>query len=152
MSEDLSEIPSQRPPQLLDLIEHIPCALWEIETDAQGRAKRFTFLSNTAETLFGHPHEFLLHPANWEKIVHPEDLETFRRVSVTPFAADDHKTYRHRIVTADGRIIPIEATVTLLRDLNGIPVSLHGVTLDVSEQYRSIERWEMLTHATEAFG
>lgn len=146
------EVTAQKPPQLLDLIEHIPCALWEIETDAQGRAKRFTFLSNTAELLFGHPHEFLLHPPNWEKIVHPDDLETFRRISVTPFPSDDHKTYRHRIVTADGRIIPIEATVTLLRDSNGVPVSLHGVTLDVSEQYRSIERWKMLARTTEAFG
>ncbi len=140
------------PVRLLDLIETIECALWEIETDTEGRAKRFIFLSNTAEKLMGHPHSFLLDPPNWYKIVHPDDVEAFMRLAEAPFPPDGRKVYRHRIIAAEGRVIPIEATVTLVRNAEGVPVALHGVTLDISEQYRSMERWKTLAHTAEALG
>src|SRR5205814_201616 len=49
----------------------------------------------------------------------------------------------------DGRVIPIEAIVHRVRDANGIPSAIRGVTLDVSERYRSTQRWKFLAQASE---
>src|SRR5207248_6104626 len=112
--------------RMLALIEDVPCAVWEIETGPDGRARRFSYLSHSVESLFGHPYEYLLDPQSWGLIVHPDDKEYFQEQIQKVFSESDHGIYRHRIVSADGRVIPIEAILHLVRSTDGVPVAIRG--------------------------
>jgi len=144
-------IPSEAD-HLLELIENVPCAIWELECDATGRSRRFTYLSKNAETLFGYPYEDLLDLRIWWSMVHPDDREQFRELTEAPFGVEGRKVYRHRIVTAAGRTIPVEAMMILVRDDAGNPSRLRGVTIDISERYRNMQRWELLAKTNDVLG
>ena len=139
----------ERSSRLLDLIDNIPGIVWETETAPDLSVIRFNYLSDSAERLLGYSREELLQPVTWQEMVYPDDLEIFLHQHRNLFVNGDRGTIQHRVVTKDGRVAPIEATITLVRNADGIPIAMRGVTVDISERYRSTQRWKFLARSSE---
>lgn len=137
--------------RLSELLADIPAIIWETALNREQRTSHFTFLSESAERLLGYPREELLRPESWQAMVYPDDRESFAAQIQRLYSGAERAIVQHRVVTGDGRILPIEATLTLVRDEKGEPSRLRGITLDISERYRSAERLRLLVEASKLF-
>lgn len=70
-------------------------------------------------------------PGFWRSIIHPEDRE--RIVQDAPTAmAEERPIGPYRIIANDGRILWIKSQILIERDAAGVPVRMHGLTLDMT--------------------
>jgi two-component system CheB/CheR fusion protein len=140
---------NDRVSRLLDLIDHIPGVVWETETAPDLSVVKFSYLSDSAERLLGYSREELLRPALWREMVHTDDREKFQQQYQNIFTEGDRGTIQHRVITKDGRALPIEATITLVRNAQGVPIAMRGITLDISERYQIAQHLEEAKEAAE---
>jgi PAS domain S-box-containing protein len=92
------------------------------------------------EKLFGFaPGEFDGSYSNYEKRVHPEDLEELNRV--VQRAREDRSEYAHeyRVICPDGSIHWIAARGRFVYNETGQPGRMYGAVLDVTERKRAVE-------------
>jgi len=130
----------------------IPAIVWETALTPDLRSSHFTFLSDSAERILRYSRDELLRMDTWERMVHPDDTDYFRHQVGNFFRSGDRATIQHRVITGDGRTMPIEATITLVRDNDGVPIAMRGVTMDISERYQNIRRWQLLVEVGKRFG
>ena len=138
--------------RLLDLIEHIPGVVWEMETAPDFSVVGLSYLSDSAERLLGYSREELLQPSTWDQMVHTDDRELFRHQQQRLFTEGDRGSIQYRVITKDGRTVPIEATITLVRDGHGFPVAMRGITVDISDRYQIAQHLEEALEAAEVAG
>ncbi|MBW0134002.1 PAS domain-containing protein [Pseudonocardia abyssalis] len=130
--------------RLRAMIGGLTAIVWEADWDPAAAALRFTFVSDRAEELLGHPSpRWLDDPGFWPGVIHPDD-----RADTLAFTADrtaggfDHDlTYRAR--TADGRTVWLHQVVHVVGG-GGSPVRAQGLTVDVTEQRRAERSSEIL--------
>ncbi|MDP4289357.1 MAG: PAS domain-containing protein, partial [Bacteroidota bacterium] len=104
--EQLPELTVPFGDRLPDLLSKLPAFFWETELNADLRTSHFTYLSDNAERMLGYPREHLLRPESWQEMVHPEDREVFYQQTRSLYASSDRATIHHRILTADGHVLP----------------------------------------------
>ena len=139
-------------PTQSNMMADIPGILWETALHPDGTVSGFNYLSESAERILGFDREHLLRTESWSEMVHPEDLPSFWEQQKKLFASGDRGTIQHRVITPDGRTIWLDATITLVRDEAGKPVAMRGLTLDITERYRSGQRWKFLAKSSDLFG
>jgi PAS domain S-box-containing protein len=117
-----------------DLIQGLDAIVWE----ADARTLTFSFVSRRAETILGYPVErWLREPDFWAKRIHPGDREAVMQVYRDALAAGRDHEYEYRAVTADGREVWLRDIVHVVRDAESLPVTLRGLTVDLTELRRS---------------
>ena len=117
-----------------DLIQGLDAIVWE----ADARTLTFSFVSRRAETVLGYPVErWLREPDFWAKRIHPEDRDAVMRVYREALAGSRDHEFEYRAVAADGREVWLRDIVHVVRDAEGQPVTLRGLTVDLTELKRS---------------
>ena len=71
-------------------------------------------------------------PNFWLTIVHPDDRERAAREAAAIFAGGRGGVSQFRWVAKDGRVVWVEARSRVIRDSQGRPVGMRGVTMDFS--------------------
>ncbi len=131
--------------RLRELVEGIDAVVWEAETEPF----RFTFVSDHARALLGHPTEqWLADPGFWESLIHPEDRDWV--VALCRRApGDDGRAFEYRLRAADGGTVWVRDTVRVSSGPGGT-VQLRGVMVDVTARRRSDDEVRRLAAIVEA--
>lgn len=114
---------------LVDTIEGI---VWE----ADARTFQFTFVSQQAERLLGHPtRQWLNEEGFWAKHIHPEDRDWAVNLCIQATKDMRDHEFEYRMIAADGSTVWLRDLVTVVSE-NGQPTRLRGVMVDISESKR----------------
>jgi PAS domain S-box-containing protein len=117
-----------------DLIQGLDAIVWE----ADARALTFSFVSRRAETVLGYPVErWLREPDFWVRRMHPDDREPAMQIYRDAIAQGRDHELEYRSIAADGREVWLRDIVHVVRDAEGRPVTLRGLTVDLTELKRS---------------
>jgi PAS domain S-box-containing protein len=131
--------------RLRELVEGVDAIVWEAETEPF----RFTFVSDHARALLGHPVEqWLGGPGFWEGILHPEDREWVEALFRAPGHDEGDHAFEYRLRAADGRTVWVRDTVRVSH-VPGGGVQLRGVMVDVTARRRSEDEVRRLAAIVE---
>lgn len=123
-----------RQEHLANLINNVPGIVWETSLDPAA-----VFVSPYFERVTGYPCEvWLADPDFWRRIVHPSDTLRFTAEleAILDHGTEDMLAFRW--IAADGRVLWIEAHVTVVRDDTGRTRCIRGVAMDVT-RHRTFE-------------
>ncbi len=117
------------------LVDSVPGVVWEAWGQPDASQQRIDFVSQYVETLLGYSvDEWLRTPNFWLTIVHPDDRERAARVAAATFARGGPHENQFRWIARDGRVLWVEARSAVVRDDDGRPAGMRGVTFDISER------------------
>jgi len=117
-----------------DLIQGLDAIVWE----ADARALTFSFVSRRAETVLGYPVDrWLREPDFWARRMHPDDREPAMQIYRDAIAHGRDHEFEYRSIAADGREVWLRDIVHVVRDADGQPITLRGLTVDLTELRRS---------------
>lgn len=111
-----------------DLVNSIDAIVWESEVASNS----FTFVSEWAERVLGHPLERWYEPHFWRSIVHPDDLDRVTTTSRVALRRGRDHELEYRVVALDGRTVWMHDIVRVMRDDDGRPRHVRGVMIDVT--------------------
>lgn len=134
--------------RLRAMVGGLAAIVWEADWDPASAGLRFTFVSDRARELLGHPpHRWLDDPGFWPELIHPDD-----RARAVAYTADrttlglDHDL-TYRAGGADGRTVWLHQIVHVVRDPDG-GVRAQGITVDVTEAKRAERAAEILAETS----
>ena len=110
-----------------DLVENLSAITWEAESSGL----TYTYVSPHAEKLLGYPLEKWLEPGFWQRHLHPDDQQRALRRCLEQCTAGEDHTLEYRLLAADGRVVWVRDTVTLLQ--RGDQQVVRGLMIDISE-------------------
>ena len=117
-----------------DLIQGLDAIVWE----ADARTLTFSFVSRRAETVLGYPVErWLREPDFWARRIHPDDRDPVMQIYRAAIAEGRDHEFEYRSIAADGREVWLRDIVHVVRDADGRPTTLRGLTVDLTELKRS---------------
>jgi two-component system cell cycle sensor histidine kinase/response regulator CckA len=126
--------------RLDNILTSVPGVVWEAWGEPDAATQRINFVSDYVETLLGYTvDEWLATPNFWLSIVHPDDREEAARVAGESFASGKTSPQVFRWMTKAGRAVWVESNYAVIRDDDGRPVGLRGVTINVDERQRAAE-------------
>ena len=115
------------------LVESIDAVVVEFEVTT----RRALFVSRRAETLFGYPlAAWTAEPDFWLQHVHPDDRAWVLQVSQAEVAAGRDHVQEYRMLAADGRVVWIRDSASVVRD-GPLPPRLRCLQVDISERKRT---------------
>ncbi|HVL85526.1 MAG TPA: PAS domain S-box protein, partial [Pseudonocardia sp.] len=130
--------------RLRSMVDGLAAVLWE----ADARSMEFTFVSDRAEELLGHPtRRWLGDAAFWPSIIHPDDRDEAVRYCAEHTAAGEDHDFSYRVLTAEGRVLWVHDVVHVVCDAAGEPVALQGVMVEVTAQKRAERSATLLAEA-----
>jgi PAS domain S-box-containing protein len=101
-----------------------------IVTEYDRRTNRFTYISEQAERILGYPPERLEEAL----LSHVDEVDRMRIEAITARAIRERTdyAYEHRVRAADGRLVWLRVSASLVLDEHGEPALIRGVWLDVT--------------------
>jgi PAS domain S-box-containing protein len=122
------------------LAENISDVIWTTDLDL-----KFTYVSPSSKLMAGYPPEEVM-AMNLEQLLTSASLELAKKTLAEELSIEQQGEAPQRSLTLelenigkDGSLIWTEAKVTLLRDSQGRPVGIQGVSRDISARKRSEE-------------
>ena len=113
-----------------ELVEGVGVAVWQ----ADAATWRLSFLNRHGQEVLGHPHERCLAAEDfWGLYALPEDWERLQEFRSALMAGLDVPAVEYRLVRADGHVVWLRDTVTVVHGPDGGSL-VRGVTQDVSAQ------------------
>jgi len=113
------------------LLENIQAILWERDPNSL----RFTSAIGRTEEILGYPAGEWTGKADFdERRIHPQDREWVNAFYRASLSSLDTRSCEYRALRADGRTVWLRDVIRVIRDAEGSPVSLTGITVDASEQ------------------
>jgi anti-anti-sigma factor len=130
--------------RLRAMVGGLTAIVWEAEWDPDAHALRFTFVSDRAEELLGHPaRRWIEDPGFWPGLIHAEDRATTLAYTAGRTAGGFDHDLTYRAHAADGRTVWLHQVVHVARDAAGV-ARAQGLTVDVTEQRRAERSSEVL--------
>jgi PAS domain S-box-containing protein len=128
-----AEIDTQR--QRLDnIVASVPGVVWEFWGGAELENQRFDFVSDYVQTMLGYAvDEWLSVPNFLLSIIHPDDRQSALDDIKSAFEGRTDK-FSFRWIGKDSRIVWAESSVVVIRDKNGTPTGMRGVTIDATNR------------------
>lgn len=132
--ERFVQLARQNKERYRNLVDSIDVITWEADAETW----RFTFVSEQAEAILGHPIKAWFEDDFWVNHVHPED-----RTWVPDFCAEATKQgqghqFSYRMLHADGSTVWLHDVVSVtMRD--GKPWRIHGAMMNITERKRAEE-------------
>jgi two-component system, cell cycle sensor histidine kinase and response regulator CckA len=129
----------ERQRQRLDnIVASVPGIVWEARIGSDGVSQQTNFVSAHIEGMLGYTvEEWLGTPDFWSRVIHPEDRVRAEAEAAQIYATEDSGRQEFRYIAKDGRTLWVESTYVVIRDDEGGPVGLRGVTIDISERRRA---------------
>ena len=113
-----------------ELVEGVGVAVWQ----ADARTWQLSFLNRHGEAVLGHPHDRCVSTLDlWSRHIVPDDWPRLEEFRAGLLRGGEAPAFEYRLIRADGRVVWLRDTVTLVHDPGGVPV-VRGVTHDVSAQ------------------
>ena len=149
LEEMASRVEAERQ-RLADIISSVPGVVWEAHGNPDKESQQINYVSEHVTRMLGYSvEEWLATPNFWLTIVHPEDRDAAARHAQEHFAAGDFRTNTFRWMTKDGRAIWVESYSMVLKDKDGKPVGMRGVTLDITGRRRAENSLRFLARVSE---
>ncbi|HEU4323470.1 MAG TPA: ATP-binding protein [Roseiflexaceae bacterium] len=134
VSQLLEHIRDQRR-LIASIVTHVPGIVWEAWGAPDDAGQRIDFVSGYAERLLGYPvSDWLSTPNFWLGLVHPEDRARTAAETRALFEQGRDGVVQFRWVARDRRVIWAEAHCAVIRDAEGRPTGMRGVTMDITER------------------
>ncbi|MCA1989822.1 MAG: PAS domain S-box protein, partial [Desulfarculus sp.] len=122
------------------LVESLGAVVWR--GDPQTLA--FTYVSQQAETLLGHPlNEWTDNPRFWVDHLHPDDRDWAPKHRAEALSWGGEHQIEYRMLTADGRAVWLRDIIKPILDQGRIR-EVVGVMIDVSDRHRAAAEKEAL--------
>ena len=123
-----------------DIVTTVPIIVWETWWEPDAATHRVDFVSRHVEKALGYSTEEWLSKANfWLSIVLEADREQAVHDASALFATGKGGVLPLRWLARDGRVVWVEAQLTLIYDDSGKTVGLRGMAMDVTERRRAEE-------------
>ena len=133
------------------LVDHLGAIVWEARPGPGDGEAVFTFVSDGAEALLGHPTErWLSDPRYWLESIDPRDRARVRAALGAAVADRTGADVEYRTATAAGREVWLRTILRVLDDGAGDGPRLHGVTVDVTERHTAESRLRRLRELADA--
>lgn len=133
-TERLNAQVQQERERLTALVANVPGVVWEAWGQPDAETQRINFVSDYVETMLGYSQEeWLSTPNFWLSLVHPDDKEMAAQQAAANFSKGQQGVNRFRWLTKDGRVLYCEAVDTVIKDENGQPLGMRGITFDRTE-------------------
>ncbi|TWF81343.1 anti-anti-sigma factor [Pseudonocardia hierapolitana] len=124
--------------RLRAMVQGLAAIVWEADWRPESGGLRFTFVSDRAEELLGHPAaRWCDDPDFWPAIIHPDDRDEVIAYAHERTAAGVDHDLTYRAVAIDGRVMWLHQVVHVVTGPDGAPVAAQGLTVDVTEQKRA---------------
>jgi anti-anti-sigma factor len=124
--------------RLRAMVQGLAAIVWEADWRPESGDLRFTFVSDRAEELLGHPAaRWCDDPDFWPAIIHPDDRDEALAYAHDRTAAGVDHDLTYRAVAIDGRVLWLHQVVHVVTGPGGAPVAAQGLTVDVTEQKRA---------------
>jgi PAS domain S-box-containing protein len=122
------------------LVNSIQGVVWE----ADPKSFAFSFVSEQAERLLGHPREgWISDSAFWIGHIHPDDQLLAKESRLKGLRQEKPSQFEYRMIAADGRAVWLREISTFTIE-GGTPQALRGVLFDITEQKHAEEQLELL--------
>jgi len=130
--------------RLSDIVQSVDAIVWELSAETG----RFTFVSQRAEELLGHPiSRWTSGPEFGVPCVHPGDRPAFREAFLKALREGSDQSVEFRALTSKGHEVWLRNIIRAVRNEAGCTVRLRGVMVDITEHRRAehaLERSEEL--------
>jgi PAS domain S-box-containing protein len=93
----------------------------------------YTYISERADDMFGHPMAEWEKPRAWINFIHPDDRDRMKRLAAAELRLNEDQEWEYRIVARDGRVIWVRDLFRVDRKVDG-SLELRGMLIDVSAQ------------------
>lgn len=119
--------------RLNNILNSMEDVIWSFSLENQ----RIAYMNPAAEKIFGRPVvDFYENPDLWREVMHREDQKHVESCLKMVRHAGS-KEFEYRIIRPDGGIRWLNDRVYLVRDRNGVPVSLNGIITDITTRKRT---------------
>ena len=123
------------------LAENVKDVIWTVDMNL-----RLTYTSPSITQLTGYRHEEYI-TKTLEEILTPASVEFITNLFAEELALEDSghsdlfraRTFEAELICKDGSTVPVEMKATALRDADGRPIGVLGVSRDISERKRAEE-------------
>ncbi len=134
-SERFAQLAESEQRRLDEFLSNVPGLVWESRVNPDGASRSEHFVSQHVEKMLGYTvQEWMSEPRFWLKIIPEEEREQSLRLNDEIFASGTGGVVQHHWKTKDGRLLWVEAHLSVIFDENKVPVGLRGVTLDITER------------------
>jgi PAS domain S-box-containing protein len=120
--------------RFLDLVNSVDGIFWEADLEE----RRFTYVSDKAEAITGHPIARWMQPLFWSSHVHPDDRDRAMSEVIAAQMAGAPQSIEYRFAAADGRQLWMSSMATVVDTEDGRRL-LRGVTIDTTARRRAEE-------------
>ena len=121
--------------RLNEVVSNVPGMVWESRLDPNATTRSEHFVSQHVEKMLGYSvEEWMSEPRFWLTIIPEEERETILGLNDQIFRSGRDGVVQYHWKTKDGRLLWVEAHLSVIFDENNVPVGLRGVTLDISER------------------
>lgn len=110
-----------------DLVDNTSGIVWDLDL----RTFCFTFISKSAESLFGYPLDDWYQPNFWVDHLHPDDRDQAVHFCMEQTKALQNHEFEYRMLARDGRYVWLRDLVSV-RVVDGQPLTLSGVMIDIT--------------------
>jgi PAS domain S-box-containing protein len=136
--------------RLDDIVSSVPGVVWEAHGNPDRQSQSIDYVSEHVTRMLGYTvEEWLAKPNFWLTIVHPEDREAAAKHAQEHFAAGDFRVNTFRWLTKDSRAIWVESHSMVVKDGDGRPAGMRGVTLDITSRKRAEDSLRFLARVSE---
>ncbi len=109
---------------------------WEV-----GLQESYFYWSDEVYRIWGRKkEEFQVDMKTFEKTIHPEDLDEFRKVQEKAIKGIQELDNEHRIILPDGKIKWVHEKGKVIKDKGGIPLRFEGSVQDITERKIFLEK------------
>jgi PAS domain S-box-containing protein len=120
--------------RLRSIVSSVPGVVWEAWGEPDAASQRIDFVSDYVEVMLGYSKEdWLAIPNFWLTIVHEDDRERAAHEAAATFVGGRGGTSQFRWVARDGRVVWVEGHSVVIKDPDGKPLGMRGVTMDITE-------------------
>jgi PAS domain S-box-containing protein len=127
------------------LVEQLPAIIYIADSDSRSSTR---YISPQIETILGFtPAEWLADPDLWLKQIHPDDRVRVLAELAQAYTNAEPISSEYRSRHRDGRIVWLRDESQIVRDEDGRPLFLQGITIDITEYHNAeaaLRRSELL--------
>jgi PAS domain S-box-containing protein len=115
------------------VLNNVPAMIWEALIVTGGQPN--IYVNEYATQMLGYERAaWEKDPNFWNQVIHPDDLPKVTEAFQAIYQSSEPGRIDMRCVHKNGRSVPVEAHIGLVRDEKGQPVGVCGVLMDITER------------------